>query len=222
MLSSGSDSTCPLCDGLSVSFYHRDKKRAYKQCGCCQLVFVEACYRLTAEREKAEYDLHQNSPHDPGYKAFLSRLLVPLLSRLNPGSKGLDFGCGPGPTLSLMLSQAGFETSIFDIYYYDDWGLLHRQYDFITATELVEHLYEPGKVLRHLWSLLPEGGILAVMTKLLIDVQAFSSWHYKNDPTHVCFYSRNCFDYIATMLGADLSIIGNDVILLTKKSNTNL
>jgi len=222
LLLSGSDGTCPLCSGLSVNSYHLDKKRVYKQCGDCQLVFVEACYRLAPEKEKAEYDLHQNFPDDPGYKAFLSRLLLPLLPRLRPGSKGLDFGCGPGPTLSLMLSQAGFETSIFDIYYYDDWGLLERQYDFITATELVEHLYEPGKIIRQLWSLLPEGGILAVMTKLLIDVQAFSTWHYKNDPTHVCFYSRDCFHYIATMLGADLAIIGNDVILLTKKSNTNL
>jgi 2-polyprenyl-3-methyl-5-hydroxy-6-metoxy-1,4-benzoquinol methylase len=216
LLAVGVTQCCPLCEGRAIKHYYRDLKRAYKQCDRCGLVFVDGHYRLTPVQEKAEYDLHQNSTDDPAYRAFLSRLFIPILSQLKPGAKGLDFGCGPGPALSNMFSEAGFDINVYDVYYFTDPSVLEQPYDFVTATELVEHLYEPGKVFRQLWSLLPAGGCLGLMTKLLIDLEAFSKWHYKNDPTHVCFYSRDCFKYIAEMINADLSIIGSDVIILTK------
>jgi 2-polyprenyl-3-methyl-5-hydroxy-6-metoxy-1,4-benzoquinol methylase len=208
--------SCPLCEGLDIQHYYQDINRAYNQCERCGLVYVDGHYRLSPAQEKSEYDLHQNSPDDPAYRAFLSRLFVPMLSQLSPGAKGLDFGCGSGPALSHMLSEAGFDINVYDIYYFKDPSVLQQSYDFVTATELVEHLYEPGKIFRQLWSLLPAGGCLGLMTKLLIDLEAFSNWHYKNDPTHVCFYSRDCFKYIAGMINADLTIIGSDVIILTK------
>jgi len=45
---------------------------------------------------------------DPRYRRFLARLAEPLIAHLPKGARGLDFGCGPGPTLSLMLREAGF------------------------------------------------------------------------------------------------------------------
>lgn len=209
--------SCPLCEWRDVQHYFQDINRAYKHCTRCGLVFVDGQYHLSPAQEKAEYDLHLNSPDDPAYRAFLSRLCTPLLSRLEPGAKGLDFGCGPGPALSHMLSEAGFDIEIYDINYFKDLSVLEKPYDFVTATELVEHLHEPGKIFRQLWALLHPGGCLGLMTKLLIDVEAFSNWHYKNDPTHVCFYSRDCFKYIAGLLNAELSIVGADVIILTKR-----
>lgn len=213
----GISHSCPLCGAVSVEYYFQDKKRLYLQCGQCDLVFVDKSNQLSAEQEKSEYDLHQNIPDDPGYRKFLSRLYLPMLERLQKGAEGLDFGCGPGPTLPIMLTEAGFNMSQYDPYYFKDPSVLNRCYDFITATEVVEHLYEPGKVFRELWSMLPTGGCLGLMTKLLEDVNAFSNWHYKNDPSHVCFYSRVCFKNIATMLNADLSIMGKDVIILSKR-----
>lgn len=216
MLTAGVIDSCPLCEGQGIKHYHRDIKRAYRQCGRCGLVFVDSHYYLSPAREKAEYDLHQNSIDDPAYRTFLSRLFIPMQALLKPGAKGLDFGCGPGPALSNMFSEAGFDINVYDMYYFKDRSVLQQSYDFVTATELVEHLYEPGKVLHQLWSLLPRGGCLGLMSKLLIDLESFSKWHYKNDPTHVCFYSRDCFKYIANMINADLSIVGEDVIILTK------
>jgi hypothetical protein len=216
LLAAGVTQCCPLCEGRGIKDYYRDLKRAYKQCDQCGLVFVDSHYRLTPVQEKAEYDLHRNSIDDRAYRAFLSRLFIPMQALLKPGANGLDFGCGPGPALSNIFSEAGFDIAVYDINYFKDRSVLEQPYDFVTATELVEHLYEPGKVFRQLWSLLPAGGCLGLMTKLLIDLEAFSKWHYKNDPTHVCFYSRDCFKYIARMFNADLSIIGSDVIILTK------
>ncbi len=56
------------------------------------------------------------------------------------------------------------------------------------------------------------------MTKLVIDADAFKSWHYKNDPTHVSFFSRETFRFLAERDGLDVDFVGNDVILLRKKN----
>lgn len=213
---SETSSQCPLCAGRTLSAFHRDKRREYLRCETCRLVFVPPAFHLTAEAEKAEYDLHRNDPGDAGYRAFLGRLAEPLLARLTPGSLGLDFGCGPGPTLSCLFEEAGHEVALFDCFYANEPQVFDRRYDFITATEVVEHLHRPMDELTRLWSVLKPGGVLGLMTKLVIDADAFSRWHYKNDQTHVCFFSRDTFAWLAERLGADLEIIGNDVILLTR------
>ena len=207
---------CPLCGAQQINAYHQDKKRTYLQCGCCQLVFVSPDYRLDAEQEKAEYDLHQNSPQSLGYRQFLARLVQPLQQRLAADAQGLDFGCGPGPTLSVMMEEAGWPMQLYDIFYYPDISVLHKHYDFITATEVVEHLYKPAEVLQTLWQQIKPGGYLALMTKMVIDKPSFASWHYKNDPTHVCFFSKASFEYLAAKWQAKLSFVDKDVVFLQK------
>lgn len=144
--------SCPLCDITNVLCYFEDQNRRYFQCFNCKLVFVDPSQRLSAFREKEEYDLHQNMPKDPAYRKFLSRLYLPLKNRIAIGTKGLDFGCGDGPALSQMFSEAGFLMNNYDIFYCDDKKVLQDKYGFITATEVVEHLFNPGRVLRQLWA----------------------------------------------------------------------
>ncbi|WCE29782.1 class I SAM-dependent methyltransferase [Vibrio sp. SCSIO 43137] len=207
---------CPLCKHSHIRPYHQDKRRHYLQCSRCELVFVPEDERLAAEAEKAIYDQHENDPNDQGYRRFLSRFASPLLERLEPESTGLDFGCGPGPTLSLMLEEAGHRTELYDLFYYPDNGVLESRYDFVTATEVIEHLYTPDRVWQQWLNLVKPGGWLGIMTKLVKDVEAFSGWHYKNDQTHVCFYSQATFRYLAGRDKLELEFIGNDVILLRK------
>jgi SAM-dependent methyltransferase len=208
---------CPLCGGSQTSPFYTDRRRSYLRCGQCALVFVPAAYWLEREAERAEYDLHQNAVGEPGYEAFLSRLAVPLAARLNAGARGLDFGCGPAPALAHMLEREGFSVSLYDSFYRPDAAALARRYDFICATEVVEHLHRPGAELARLWSLLVPGGCLGVMTKLVRDREAFAGWHYKNDPTHVCFFSQRTWQWWARRQGASLEFIGADVILLGRR-----
>ncbi len=72
-------------------------------------------------------------------------------------------------------------------------------------------------VLGRLWSRLSPGGWLGVMTKLVLNAEAFSGWHYKNDPTHVCFFSENTWRWWAARQGVDLVFAGPDVILLGRR-----
>jgi len=205
---------CPLCEGQDYSFYYQDNNRVYNQCARCHLVFVSPQYYLSATEERQIYDLHENSADDLGYRQFLSRVMEPLIESLSPEALGLDFGSGPEPVLQAMLVEQGFDVQVYDIFYAKNEDVLKDKYHFITCTEVVEHLHKPGAVLSSLRAKLKPGGIIALMTKQVIDKQAFSSWHYKNDPTHVCFFSRDTFVWLAASLNMRVAFYGADVILL--------
>ncbi len=207
--------SCPLC-AFESEAYFEDAKRPYLQCRRCSLVFVPAPFRLSLEDEKARYDLHQNDPADSRYRAFLSRLFLPLQERLKVGSRGLDFGCGPGPTLSLMLEEAGHTVSLFDPFYAPDPAVWEETYNFITASEVVEHLHHPGRELERLWKHLKAEGWLALLTQTVLDVEAFSRWRYKEDLTHVAFFSERTFRFLAEAWGAELFCPTRDVALMRK------
>lgn len=207
---------CLLCHD-EASHFLSDPRRSYYRCGHCRLIFADPASHLSPQQEKAVYDQHQNHPGDAGYRRFLSRLALPLTAKLTPGQQGLDFGCGPGPTLTLMLTEAGYPTAGYDPYYRPEKGLLERQYDFVTCSEVVEHFCQPRDSWQQLIQLVRPGGWLAVMTKRASgSVEAFRRWHYKNDPTHVAFYSEATFGYLAHLGGFSLEFAGADVVLMQR------
>lgn len=208
------DLICPSCQTSEGRPFHQDS-REYFRCPVCYLVFVLPYQFLTLKEEKAVYDLHQNAVDDPRYRRFLGRLFVPLSQRLAPNSCGLDFGSGPEPTLSVMFKEAGYSMEIYDPFYAPEIKPLQSQYDFITASEVVEHLHHPRRELDRLWSCLKPNGLLGIMTKRVIDQEAFSRWHYKNDPTHVCFFSIETFRWLANHWCATLTVPESDVVLFT-------
>lgn len=212
--------TCPLCDNPGTELYHKDNTREYYCCSRCMLVFVPSRYHLSTVDEKAVYDLHENNPEDPGYRKFLSRLTTPLLERLPSNCQGLDFGCGPGPAIAkLLLEHPEKVTRVqcFDPHYCNELSLLDSSYDFICATEVVEHLRQPKKEFDLLFSMLNPNGWLAIMTKLVRNSVAFSSWHYIRDMTHISFFSQPTFKYLAKSYNADLTFVADDAILLQKR-----
>lgn len=209
-------SLCPLCHSEHLSLFHRDKHREYLICGQCQLVSVPEHYRLSAEDEKAFYDHHENDSDDAGYRRFLGRTWLPLLERLSPTQKGLDFGCGPGPTISVMADEVGIAMENYDLYYFPHEALLENQYDFITMTEVIEHVADAQGLLARLDVMMKPGSCLAVMTKRVLSQAAFAHWHYKQDLTHICFYSQATFEWIAKELNWQLEVIDKDVVFFTK------
>lgn len=208
-------SPCPLCQSETAAFW-QDKFREYRRCGNCDLISVPSRDWLSEKDEKAVYDLHENDVDDAGYQRFLSRLADPLLERLPSGSRGLDFGCGPGPALAQMLERRGHNVDLYDLYYYPRHSVWQTRYQFITATEVVEHLKQPGQELLRLWELLESGGLLGIMTKKARDLEAFRRWHYKNDQTHIVFFSEVTFDYVCRWLKAELVYSSADVAILKK------
>ena len=209
---------CPLCHHPDVSLFSQDKRRAYFQCNHCRLVFVARSQMISLTEEKKIYDSHQNDVNDIGYQQFLSRALNPLLAVLEKPSDGLDFGCGPGPALAKMLDEKGYSTALYDIFYYPNKEVLSKQYDFVTCTEVIEHLAKPDEIWAQLVSLLKPSGVLVVMTKLVINQERFKNWHYKIDITHINFFSPETFGYLAKQNGLSLTFHGDDVMLFKKSA----
>lgn len=208
---------CPLCHNNNSLPFARVDGREYFRCRRCQLTFLNPAQLPSAESERQHYQLHENDPADPGYRAFLDRLATPLCERLSPGSKGLDFGCGPGPALARMLEERGHLMTVYDPLFAPDSSVLEQQYDFVTCTEVVEHFHQPAKEFELLASLVRPGGLLAIMTSLVHDRIDFDKWHYRRDPTHVCFYRQETFRQIAKDYAmASCEYSAHSVVMLNK------
>ena len=212
--------SCPLCTEPNTIVLGEAHRRLYISCSNCQLIFVPPPYHLTPQQEKAHYDQHHNDPEDEAYRKFLQQVMGPLHTRLVPRSSGLDFGAGPGPTLSCMLQEVGHTVSIYDPYYAQDLAVLNQKYDFITATEVAEHLHQPGLVLNQLWAMLHGDGLLALMTQLTPDNQPFFEWYYLRDPTHVCFFSASTWSWLSDRWSAEIAYWEKNVIIFAKPSHT--
>jgi len=212
-----SDTVCPLCGGRTIEAFSRDRTREYLHCPDCDLVFVPPVYHPTPAAARARYDLHRNLPGDKRYRAYLQRVVTAMLPYIEPGSRGLDFGSGPGPVLALMLEEAGHPMTLYDVHYAPDPGALSATYAFVTATEVLEHLLTPSETLGAIWSCVARGGLLGVMTQLRPDRAAFEHWHYTQDFTHVAFFSVATFKWLGTKLGATVEFPCADVILLHRK-----
>tara|TARA_Y100000296_G_scaffold59466_1_gene68652 strand:+ start:260 stop:778 length:519 start_codon:yes stop_codon:yes gene_type:complete len=171
--------------------------------------------------EKQEYDLHENSFEDEGYRKFLGKVLKPLSPFIKATNatklSGLDFGCGPAPVLASMLSDEGVNMSTYDPFYAPTIQVLESSYDIVTCTEAIEHFHAPHLEWGLFNKLVAPGGVLAIMTKRVLDKARFANWHYKNDITHVSFFSEKTFEYLAQRDGYDVSFPANDVVLLKKR-----
>ncbi len=192
---------CQLCDAAGVKEIRTDDARRYFQCAHCALVYLHPAQRLSPADERARYELHENDRGDPEYVAFLRRLADPVMDRLRPGARGLDFGCGPAPVLSEMLTKAGFPCAAYDPFFAPDESLLDSRYDYVTCSEVVEHAHDPANIFATLNRLLRAGSVLGVMTRFYRDEAEFADWWYRRDPTHVCFYNEATMRWIADRHG---------------------
>lgn len=177
---------------------------------------MPAAQHADSARERARYEEHHNSSSDPEYRRFLDRLLIPLCAELEPGDEGLDYGCGPGPTASVMLRERGFPAIDYDPFFFNDSAALTRKYRYIVCTEVLEHLRRPGEELARLDSLLKPGGVLGAMTGVLEDDAAFAGWWYRGDFTHIAFYRPETLRWIAERFGWTLSRPSRDAALFRK------
>lgn len=192
---------CPLCNDLSAGPWQTAHGRPYHRCGRCRLVFLEPGRLPSAREERAEYDLHQNDPGDPGYRRFLGKLVDRMLPFLAPASDGLDFGCGPGPAIAAMMRGQGHRVTNYDPIYAPDRDGLSRQYDFVTCTEVAEHFHVPARDFAVLDRLLKPGAFLGLMTQPLTADVDFPAWWYAREISHVSFYAPETFDWLAAHLG---------------------
>lgn len=206
--------SCPLC-GSASSFLLHFRDTGYRGCHGCGGVFMEPAYRPSPEREKERYEKHNNDINDRGYRNFV-RPLVKMVTRYHgPGERGLDFGAGTGPVAASLLQEQGYDISLYDPFFCNDPGKLEVKYDFIICCEVMEHFHDPAGEFRLLRSLLNTGGNLFCMTGLLLPGTDFKKWWYKNDETHVFFYTPESIAWIGENLAFLPEIAGSNLVRFT-------
>lgn len=183
-------------------------------CFSCDFIFKDPKCFLTPAQEKARYDLHKNG--DEGHQRFLTPVVETVVDSLPLGSIGLDWGSGPEPILAQLLRDRGYEMTTYDLYYQPEKPSSERRFDFITLTEVIEHLQEPHRDLQEIATSLRHRGILVVMTELHRGEEALGPWYYRKDPTHVGFFNERCFQKFSELFGLKLQKLEGRVALFEK------
>lgn len=199
---------CPLCNSHGREFY----KNIFYFCGECHGIFRSKENLPGPELEKSRYEQHRNDVMDIGYREFVSPLTNAIFKSFSHFHKGLDFGAGPGPVVTEILKEKGYNISQYDPFFHNSPEVLNEKYDFVACCEVIEHFHNPGREFRLLKNLLKDNGSLFCMTNIYNSEIDFDTWYYKNDFTHVFIYQKETFTWIKENLGFSQMSIHNRLI----------
>ncbi len=188
---------CPLCFH-PLTNWKSIADQQFLECTHCKAICRAPQDYLSAKAEKSRYHLHQNDVNDNGFQNFVKPLVHDIEQRHSFNQLGLDYGCGPEPVITKLLTDQGFRIKLYDPFFYKANKHLLFSYNYIITCEVIEHFYQPEKEFKLLHHLLFPGGSLYCKTNFLTPERKadFENWWYKNDPTHVFFYAKETLLYI--------------------------
>lgn len=193
---------CPVCGAERLA--ELETKRAlFFRCGVCAFVFRDPSDRPDDRQAVARYSLHRNSAEDPGYVSYLTKIIDRGLSAAGPGVvRVLDWGSGPVAVCSELLRARGLAVDSWDPHFMAERLPPESAYDVAFCVETAEHFFHPLADFSELAARVRPGGLLVLHTHIVPDDDAaFRSWWYKEDPTHVSFYSIGTLARLAFIAG---------------------
>ena len=206
---------CTLCKGKTADFFKKEDRK-YLRCQNCKAVLLHPSHFLNATSEKERYLKHTNNVDDPGYQNFVGPLVSRVLQDFSNTARGLDYGCGTGPVACIELQKHSYKINLFDPYFENHPEVLEDTYDFIICSEVMEHFNKPFEEFKRLFGLLNPGGKLYCKTSIFYEFLDFKNWYYKNDPTHVFFYSEESLKWIREHFGFHNLEIASKLIVFEK------
>lgn len=205
------------------------KNKMYHYCDFCKSVFLDNEFLLSEQNQLDRYLLHNNTLENIGYKKYLQKFLDEVMSVAELKNHFyLDYGSGPNPCLvELVKEKYPNFSSIegWDLYFTKDFSPKENFYSLITCLEVAEHFENPEESFKHINSLLKKGGFLAIQTQLFVSEsefekteKKFATWWYKEDTTHVTFYSKEGLIACCTNAGLEfVQQIDKNLLIFTKK-----
>ena len=151
---------------------------------------------------------------------------------LKSGLKWLDLGCAVGNVLDWAEDRYSAKTYGIELSQFasdiaksrghkligatvEDITKKYRGYfDVITCYEVLEHLYEPNKIIESVSYMLKEGGVFHYSTGAPPKDHQISDWDYLRPEVHITFYSPECI--------GDIFIRNNLTPFHRKKLQTNI
>ncbi|MBN2895902.1 MAG: class I SAM-dependent methyltransferase [Campylobacterales bacterium] len=194
---------CPVCTAQTLHFFDPLMEWDFYRCPTCKLIFKDPKHAPSAAKELQIYNNHHNTIDSPGYAPMFEEFIdFSFRADLNSIHEVLDFGCGPGPVLAVLMKRLGLHVSLYDKYFHPHPCYEGKVFDLITCTEVIEHVADPLGLLRFFHQHLHKGGYLALMTQFHPnDETHFLQWWYRKDPTHVTFFRPETFAYMAAHSG---------------------
>lgn len=212
---------CVLCGNNNINEIGNFFNRIFFKCSECDLLQVDKSFLLGKEEEKSRYKTHNNFITEPGYVEFLNSLIIPALNFIDKNGTGIDYGCGHTKVLVELLSGKNIKCHSYDPFFFPE--ISEKNFDFIFASECFEHFHNPTETIEHIVSLIKPGGYLSVMTNFHPEKKELSTWYYLKDHTHVVFYNKKTFEYIAEKYNAKIVFCDNKkiTILLFSSAENN-
>ncbi len=124
----------------------------------------------------------------------------------------LDYGCGPGLFVTYLREKGHADVAGYDPYVPDmaDPRRLERQYDVVTAFDVIEHDADPQQFLQRLLSFVKPGGLLVIGTPNAetIDLQKPQTVEL-HQPYHRHILSQRILEALGRQLGLQVLEVQN-------------
>ncbi|MFP4364441.1 MAG: class I SAM-dependent methyltransferase [Spirochaetia bacterium] len=200
---------CPVCEAIVLKQITHSRGREYGSCENCGLFFMLPEHRQPPEAEKYRYTLHNNSIEEPGYVKYLEGFLnAAVYSCVEKGASVLDYGSGPEPVMVQLMKRRGYKALGYDPYFSPDKSVLNKVYDCVTCVEVIEHMVNPSRLFKDAARMLPPDRMLFIRTELHAgDDEAFRTWWYPEDETHVSFFAPKTIEHLCVFHGFSLEWI---------------
>jgi len=196
-------------------------ERKFYKCPECCLIFTDEI--LPPAEEEVHYK-NQWGKADPKVWKNQADLILKVACNYRMPGRILDFGSGSGD-LTRELQRMGLDVTPLEPMVH---GFLKdqnfpRKFDVVVAIEVIEHLLDPWRELRELEKNLVDDGIMifsTLFTNPFLDqpdeIEQFRSWWYKDDPTHVSFFSNPVFTRMADMGNYNIDVFGNQLFVIQR------
>lgn len=202
---------CKICNNETIDIVDNKTKKIYHKCLECEYIFLDEFFYVDEVREKKHYDKHHNSFESLGYVKMFEDLIEEFVAPLKENIKSaLDFGCGEGEVLPILLERNNIVCDRYDLFYFPQKVYLGKEYDIILSTEVFEHLKNPLEIFKELLSYVKKDGYLLLMSTFHpSNDEKFLKWWYIRDITHIGFFNLKTFEYIADAL--DVKIVKHNL-----------
>lgn len=196
---------------------------------------------LDTERQRERYLLHNNSTDDLKYKEYFMKIINKIEELLSHENVSLfdftsffDYGSGPEPCFITLLEEMKSSGQIPENASIQGWDPIFNDFvckkenDIVFCIEVIEHFEEPQENLKNLVSFCKKNGFIVIKTgyipnscDLSVDSELFfENWWYRQDSTHVAFYTKNALIAFMKTQGC-LFISDNKDITIFKKIENN-
>jgi len=210
---------CKICKSKTTILKDEKTSKNYHKCSTCKYIFLDEEFYIDEAHEKSHYDKHHNNLESLGYVKMFEDLVDEFVKPLHVEIKtALDFGCGEGEVLPIVLERESITCDRYDLFYFPKKIYESKKYDLICSTEVFEHLVNPLEMLKKLLLHVEDNGYLLLMTAFHPDDdEKFLKWWYIRDITHIGFFHLSTFEYLAKELNIQIIKHNSKNIIMLKK-----